>query len=358
MGYKIHTLMLVHASFRLNGRAFKRNALDLAAQQWADSADEDQQALGYFLINWLSEYEYIALHTSGSTGKPKEIHMPKTAMYTSAVRTATFFNLSAGDSALLCLPIRYIAGKMMLVRALVLGLNLDIKPPKTKLHIEKNYSFTALIPSQANALFDSLGKFKTVLIGGAPIPSELRKRIGKTYSHCVETYGMTETLTHVAARTILDADKPFKAMPGIGFSTDENGCLVIEAPYLPLSPVVTQDLVSLEGNGNFKLLGRRDWVINSGGIKIFPETLEVILAPYMKFPFFFTAMPDAELGEKLVLLAEAPASKKGTIMTIARQHLGKNKYHIPKAVVCITNFKFTSTGKLDRIASQKVAMGT
>jgi O-succinylbenzoic acid--CoA ligase len=308
-------------------------------------------------VDWLSDDEHIALHTSGSTGKPKEIQLPKTAMYESAVRTAVFFKLSEGDSALLCLPIRYIAGKMMLVRALVLGLDLDIIPPKTKLHIEKNYTFTALVPLQANASFDLLCKFKTVLIGGAPIPTELRKSIGKTHSHCIETYGMTETLTHVATRIIKDADKPFKAMPGIGFSTDENGCLVIEVPYLPLSPIVTQDIVSLEDDDTFKLLGRRDWVINSGGMKIFPEALEEILAPYMKFPFFFTTMPDEELGEKLVLLTEAPASKKAAIMTIAQQHLGTNKYHIPKAVICIAGFKYTAAGKLDRLASQKVAIG-
>tara|TARA_A100001011_G_scaffold308556_1_gene324244 strand:+ start:147 stop:1199 length:1053 start_codon:yes stop_codon:yes gene_type:complete len=349
--------MLVHSSFRLNGKAYKRNALDLAAQQWTVSSDEEQQGLGHFLVDWLSDDEHIALHTSGSTGKPKEIQLPKTAMYESAVRTAVFFKLSEGDSALLCLPIRYIAGKMMLVRALVLGLDLDIIPPKTKLHIEKNYTFAALVPLQANASFDLLCKFKTVLIGGAPIPTELRKRIGKTHSHCIETYGMTETLTHVATRTIKDADKPFKAMPGIGFSTDENGCLVIEVPYLPLSPIVTQDIVSLEHDDTFKLLGRRDWVINSGGMKIFPEALEEILAPYMKFPFFFTTMPDEELGEKLVLLTEAPASKKAAIITIAQQHLGTNKYHIPKAVICIAGFKYTTAGKLDRLASQKVAIG-
>lgn len=349
--------MLVHASFRLNGKAYKRNALDLAAQQWTVSSDEEQQGLGHFLVDWLSDDEHIALHTSGSTGKPKEIQLPKTAMYESAVRTAVFFKLSEGDSALLCLPIRYIAGKMMLVRALVLGLDLDIIPPKTKLHIEKNYTFAALVPLQANASFDLLCKFKTVLIGGAPIPTELRKSIGKTHSHCIETYGMTETLTHVATRIIKDADKPFKAMPGIGFSTDENGCLVIEVPYLPLSPIVTQDIVSLEDDDTFKLLGRRDWVINSGGMKIFPEALEEILAPYMKFPFFFTTMPDEELGEKLVLLTEAPASKKAAIMTIAQQHLGTNKYHIPKAVICIAGFKYTAAGKLDRLASQKVAIG-
>ena len=226
--------MLVHASFRLNGKAYERNALDLAAQQWTVSSDEEQQGLGHFLVDWLSDDEHITLHTSGSTGKPKEIQMPKTAMYASAVRTAAFFNLSEGDSALLCLPIRYIAGKMMLVRALVLGLHLDIIPPKTKLHIEKNYTFAALIPLQANASFDVLGRFKTVLIGGAPIPTDLRKRISKKHKHCIETYGMTETLTHVATRVVSDEVIPFRAMPGIGIATDENDCLVLEVHYVPL----------------------------------------------------------------------------------------------------------------------------
>ena len=345
--------MLVHASFRLNGKAYERNALDLAAQQWAVSSDEEQQGLGHFLVDWLSDVEHIALHTSGSTGKPKEIQMPKTAMYASAVRTAAFFNLSEGDSALLCLPIRYIAGKMMLVRALVLGLHLDIIPPKTKLHIEKNYTFAALIPLQANASFDVLGRFKTVLIGGAPIPTDLRKRISKKHKHCIETYGMTETLTHVATRVVSDAVIPFRAMPGIGIATDENDCLVLEVPYVPLSPIVTQDVVKLKDDDTFSLLGRRDWVINSGGMKIFPEALEEVLTPFIKFPFFFTALPDANLGEKLVLLAEAPTTEKAAIMAIAKQHLGANKHHVPKQVSCLDAFVRTHSGKLNRKATIK-----
>ena len=345
--------MLVHASFRLNGKAYDRIALDLAAQQWTVSSDEEQQALGYFLMDWLSDDEHIALHTSGSTGKPKEIQMPKTAMYASAGRTAAFFNLSEGDSALLCLPIRYIAGKMMLVRALVLGLHLDIIPPKTKLPIEKDYTFAALIPLQANASFDVLGRFKTVLIGGAPIPTDLHKRISKKYKHCIETYGMTETLTHVATRIVSDAVIPFRAMPGIGISTDENDCLVLEVPYVPLSPIVTQDVVRREGDDTFSLLGRRDWVINSGGMKIFPEALEEVLTPFIKFPFFFTALPDANLGEKLVLLAEAPTTEKAAIMAIAQQHMGDNKRHVPKQVICLDAFVRTYSGKLNRKATIK-----
>ena len=348
--------MLVHASFRLNGKAYNRNTLAKAALQWHNASDEEQQGLGHFLVDWLSDDEHITLNTSGSTGKPKEIQMPKTAMYASAVRTAAFFNLSEGDSALLCLPIRYIAGKMMLVRALVLGLHLDIIPPKTKLPIEKNYTFAALIPLQANASFDLLGRFKTVLIGGAPIPTDLRKRISKKHKHCIETYGMTETLTHVATRVVSDAVIPFRAMPGIGIATDENDCLVIEVPYVPLSPIVTQDVVRREGDDTFSLLGRRDWVINSGGMKIFPEALEDALTPFIKFPFFFTSVPDAELGEKLVLLVEAATTEKETILAIAQQYLGANKHHVPKAVFCTTALSYTSTGKLDRLTSRKIVL--
>ena len=345
--------MLIHNSFRLNGTKYNRNSLEMDAQQWATSSDEEKQALGHFLLNWLNDNEYIALHTSGSTGKPKEIQMPKTAMYASAVRTAAFFKISEGDSALLCLPIRYIAGKMMLVRALVLGLHLDIIPPKTKLTIEKDYTFAALISLQANASFDVLGRFKTVLIGGAPIPTDLRKRISKKYKHCIETYGMTETLTHVATRIVCDAVIPFKVMPGIGIATDKNDCLVLEVPYVPLSPIVTQDVVRREGDDTFSLLGRRDWVINSGGMKIFPETLEEVLTPFVKFPFFFTALPDADLGEKLVLLVEAPTTEKAAIMAIAQQHLGANKHHVPKQVSCLDAFVRTHSGKLDRKATIK-----
>jgi O-succinylbenzoic acid--CoA ligase len=142
-------------------------------------------------------------------------------------------------------------------------------------------------------------------------------------------------------------------MPGIGIATDENDCLVLEVPYVPLSPIVTQDVVRREGDDTFSLLGRRDWVINSGGMKIFPEALEEVLTPFIKFPFFFTALPDANLGEKLVLLAEAPTTEKAAIMAIAKQHLGANKHHVPKQVSCLDAFMRTQSGKLNRKATIK-----
>jgi O-succinylbenzoic acid--CoA ligase len=167
---------------------------------------------------------------------------------------------------------------------------------------------------------------------------------------------MTETLTHVATRAVREPELPFRAMPGIGISTDKNSCLIIEVPQLPLSPISTQDIVKLEHDNGFTLLGRRDWVINSGGVKIFPEVLEKIIAPYITFPFFFTGLPDAALGEKLVLLVEAATSEKEGIMAIAQQHLGATKHHVPKAVFCMTALCYTATGKLDRLASRKIAL--
>ena len=348
--------MLVHASFRLNGKAYNRNTLAKAALQWHNASDEELQGLGRFLMDWLSDDDHIALKTSGSTGKPKEIQMPKMAMYASAVRTAAFFKLSEGNSALLCLPIRYIAGKMMLVRALVLGMHLDIFPPKTKLSFEKKYDFAALIPLQANASFDLLGKIKTILIGGAPIPHDLRKRISKSYKHCVETYGMTETLTHVATRTVSDPVLPFRAMPGIGISTDKKGCLIIEVPHVPLSPIRTQDIVKLEDDSAFTLLGRRDWVINSGGKKIFPEQLEEKLSAVLEIPFFFAGIPDHKLGEQLVLVVESNTKNKMRYLEIATKILSTDKHHVPKAVFCVDAFAYTPSGKLDRAGTKAMAI--
>jgi O-succinylbenzoic acid--CoA ligase len=164
---------------------------------------------------------------------------------------------------------------------------------------------------------------------------------------------MTETLTHVATRIVSDVVIPFRAMPEIGISTDENDCLVLEVPYVPISPIITQDVVRLEGDDTFSLLGRRDWVINSGGMKIFPEALEEIMTPHIKFPFFFAALPDVDLGEKLVMLVETPTTKKAAIMAIAQQHLGANKHHVPRQIICLDAFVRTHSGKLDRKATIK-----
>ena len=346
--------MQFHPKFRLNGKAYSQDSLLVAAKKWQSSGDHEQKQLGMFMEEWLYGNDSLTLHTSGSTGTPKPLLVSKKSMQASAERTAAFFELSPGDTALLCLPIRYIAGKMMLVRALVIGLELDVIPSKTLLDLKgKTYDFAALIPLQVNASFELLGNLKKILIGGAPIPTELRKALAKKYPHCVETYGMTETLTHVATRFVCYPTVPFRAMPGIKINVDHDSCLQIMAPYISSSPICTNDVVELLDNRSFILIGRRDFVINSGGRKIFPEQLEEKLSVQLRIPFFFTGIPDVELGEKLVLVVEGGTKEKQLGLKTATELLGADKHLVPKDVVCLDTFVFTRTGKLDRIATLK-----
>ena len=346
--------MELHPQFRLNGTAYSNDSLLAAANKWQSAADSEQKELGLFLEAWLTETDTLTIHTSGSTGTPKKMEVSKTAMRASAKRTAAFFELAPGDTALLCLPIQYIAGKMMLVRAMVIGLDLDLISPKTALQLQgKKYDFAALIPLQASASFELLGSLKTILIGGAQIAVALRKALAKKHPHCIETYGMTETLTHVATRPVSDPPVPFVAMPDIGIAVDSDSCLVLTVPYISKIPIGTNDAVELVTERSFHLLGRRDFVINSGGKKIFPEQLEEKLADFLDSPFFFAGVPDAALGERLVLILAGDSKEKQAAMEIATQVLGADKHHVPKEVVRVDAFVHTQTGKLDRIATLK-----
>lgn len=346
--------MQFHPKFRLDGKAYSQDSLLVAAKKWQSSGDNEQKQLGMFMEEWLDGNDSLTLHTSGSTGTPKQLLVSKKSMQASAERTAAFFELSPGDTALLCLPTHYIAGKMMLVRALVIGLELDVIPSKSLLDLKgKTYDFAALIPLQVNASFDLLGNLKKILIGGAPIPTELRKALAKKYPHCVETYGMTETLTHVATRFVCYPTVPFRAMPGIKINVDHDSCLQIMAPYISSSPICTNDVVELLDNQSFILIGRRDFVINSGGRKIFPEQLEEKLSVQLRIPFFFTGIPDVELGEKLVLVVEGGIKEKQLGLKTATKLLGADKHLVPKDVLCLDTFVLTRTGKLNRIATLK-----
>jgi O-succinylbenzoic acid--CoA ligase len=347
--------MEIHATFRLNGKAYTTKSLRAAAQIWSADQDEETQQLGRFIVEWLSDKTSLELRTSGSTGAPKIIELPKTAFVASAKQTAAFFNLNAGATALLCLPLAYVAGKMMLVRAMVLGLALDMIPPKTKLSLgAKTYAFGALIPLQAQHNLKQLHQIKTLLIGGAPINISLRKELAAIHDNCVETYGMTETLTHIATRPVLHSTTPFVALPGVTLRINKANCLVIKVPYIMSTPITTQDVVQMHDAHSFSLLGRLDWVINSGGKKIFPEQLEEKLAEVVSVPFFFCGIPDDTLGEKLVLLVETGTTEKNRIMQVVANVFTADKHHIPKAVYCVDAFVYTPSGKLDRMGTKAV----
>ena len=347
----------IHPQFRLNGTAYTAETLLVAAQKWNSDEDRELRELAQFVTDWCSEKTYMTLQTSGSSGQPKTIVLPKTAFEASVLQTGQFFNLSAGDSALLCLPLRYVAGKMMLLRAMVLGLALDRIPPKTVLSFRnKVYDFGALIPLQAQHNLDKLEQIKTLLIGGASISPALRKKL-TTHPNCVETYGMTETLTHIATRPVKLSPVPFQALPQIELETTADRCLVIKAPYITKTPIATHDVVRMHGPNSFALLGRLDWVINSGGLKIFPEQLEEKLAEVLTVPFFFAGLADDTLGEKLALLVETDTTEKNRIMQVVDNVFTTDKHHIPKEVICVPSFSYTATGKLDRKKTKVVAVG-
>lgn len=347
--------MELHPKFRLNGKAYTRKSLLDAAKNWTKDSDAAQNALGTFLVDWLSDGKTMLLQTSGSTGTPKTLNISKAAMCASAERTGTFFKLSPGSTAVLCLPVAYIAGKMMVVRALVLGLDLDIIAPKTKLNLQgKTYDFTALIPLQAAENLHQIPQIKTVLIGGAPIAESLRKKIYETHPNCVETYGMTETLTHVATRPVTHPTPPFTAMPDVSISLDSENCLTLNVPYISKEPIHTNDVVEQVGGNSFHLVGRRDFVINSGGKKIFPEQLEERLHPHLNTPFFFTGTTDAKLGEKLTLILEGTAKDLAQALEIVTTVLGNDKHYVPKAVFFVDAFLYTPSGKLDRKRTKRL----
>jgi len=301
-----------------------------------------------FISEWLAPKETVELQTSGSTGNPKKIVVQKKCMINSAQLTGARFGLSAGDSALLCLPMKYIAAKMMVVRALELGLELKVVEPSRTINVSAD--FVAMVPMQLENSLDQLDRFKTIIVGGSPVTESLIKKIQNTKSEIYETYGMTETVTHVAVKPLNGRHKSqyFAALDGVSFEIDPRGCLVINAPELNPEPVVTNDVVKLVSATSFKWLGRFDNVINSGGIKMHPEIIEKKLEPSIPNRRYFVAgVPDKELGQKLVLIVE------GDFMDISFNQIPK--YEQPREVIFKSIFPETESGKIDRNFLGKLA---
>lgn len=294
-------------------------------------------------MDWLDDSETIQLMTSGTTGEPKLITLEKQAMVHSAIATANFFDLHPGNKALLCLPTRYIAGKMMLVRAFTIGLELDIMPSSSHLDnlLPQNvYDFVALVPMQAQQSLSKLNQFKKIIIGGAPVSTVLSEALQNIKGEAYETYGMTETITHIAARKI---DEPtFKVLPNITIATDDRNCLIISAPDISSTPIVTNDIVEISNKNEFKWLGRFDNVINSAGVKLFPEQIAAKLASGISQRFFIAGVSDETLGQKVVLVIEG--EEYNFDKTIFKN---LDKYEQPKEIHFVPNFYMTETNKIN-----------
>ncbi len=271
-------------------------------------------------------------------------------MVHSALTTGNLFELQPKDRALLCLPATTIAGKMMLIRAMMLGLHLESIPPKKTLQINtrKVYHFAAMIPMQLQNNLAKLGNIETIIVGGAPVSKDLRKTIQTLKPTVFETYGMTETVSHIAVKQlnnfIKEATNPyFQVLPGVKISQDDRECLVIDAKNISDGIIVTNDVVKIHSSTTFEWLGRVDYVINSGGVKIHPEVVENILATQIDSRFFIASLPDDELGERVILIIEDENRR-----ITNEVFLDLDKHQVPKEIFFLKHFKETHSGKIQR----------
>ncbi len=254
-----------------------------------------QIQIGEFIAEWLNGHDAIQVKTSGSTGIPKIIELSKQSMICSAQRTIRFFGLKPFSRALLCLPASYIAGRMMIVRAFVGEWDIHFKQP-SHLRFDDGdcYDMAAMVPLQVEELLAigyDLTPLGTVIIGGAACSQSLRSALSKF--NVWETYGMTETVSHIALRKM--GDEWFVPLEDVRLSVDRRHCLCIHAPGITREPVGTNDVVELLPDGRFRFLGRTDHVINSGGIKFFPEQIEQKIASCLSVSFVIIGVPDGLL---------------------------------------------------------------
>lgn len=333
-----------HASFKLNGIFYDNLGLSTLADRYIKVGEGFQEPIGLFIHQWIDSNSDITLQTSGSTGTPKKILMSKQAMVNSAIATGDYFKLRPGNSALSCLPYSYIAAKMMFVRAYVLGLELEVvEPSSTPLKsVSKSYDFCAMVPLQLENSIQHLHQIKTLIVGGAKLSNTLRIKLNNSSANCYETFGMTETVSHIAVKKIRSTLSFFEVFPSVSIKVDSRSCLSIEAPELVSTPIQTNDIVKLISKTSFEWIGRYDSIINSGGIKISPEQLEQQLEGFIEERFFVSSLKDDKLGKVVVMVIErlSPYDTLNfdTIDPIKR----------PKHVYYIDQFKETLSGKIKR----------
>ncbi|MBL7473400.1 AMP-binding protein [Robertkochia sediminum] len=347
----------LHLRFKLNGHYFSREELMEVAYSFVKEGKPYEKVIGNFLMDWLDHHDYVEVKTSGSTAKPKRLKVKKQFMVNSALASGDFFRIAPGDKALHCLPADYIAGKMMLVRAMMLGLEIDTVDPEANplRKAEKVYDFCAMTPMQLRASLGELDHVKNLIVGGAPVSRGLIAEIQDRDTRVFETYGMTETVTHIAARPLnyfRDVNEIqqsfFRVLPGIKVSTDDRGCLVIDAPEITEETIVTNDLVDLKEGNRFEWLGRMDNLVNSGGIKLIPELIEEKFASVLNKRFFLCGMPDEVLGDKLVMLIEDKHPEEEAYWEALRSVKGLGKYEMPKQLFFVDHFEETENGKIIR----------
>ncbi|WP_457611043.1 AMP-binding protein [Lutibacter sp.] len=382
-----------HKDFKLQGKSF--SSIEELINFSKKTLDIE---VAIFLRQWFNDSLFIEVKTSGSTGKPKVVKLQKTHMENSAKATGEYFKLPKATSVLLCMSPNYIAGKMMLVRALTLGWHLDIVKPTSKplKNTNKQYDFSAMVPMQLHNSLNELYQIKKLIVGGGVVPDELLDKIQNVDTAVFATYGMTETITHIAVKkinkfknVIISGTKQFainkkitsvnpllrndvissetkqshyKVLPKISISIDKRGCLVIDAPNISNEKVITNDLVTLISEKEFKWLGRFDTIINSGGVKLIPEQIEEKISKIVSQRFFVAGIKDEVLGEKLILIIEKLVTEQSQsekmILNSLKNLQSLAKYEIPKEIYFLKEFIETETKKINRKETLKMIKNT
>ena len=317
--------------------------------------------LDEFVSDWQSDSPTLLVHTSGSTGKPKPMLVEKRRMEASARITCGFLGLRAGDTALLCMPLDFIAGKMVVVRSLVWGLQLvAVEPSGHPLKgLTESPTFAAMVPMQVyNSLKVEeerrlLRDIKHLIIGGGAVNSDMAEELRDFPNAVWSTYGMTETLSHIALRRLsgAEASEWYEPFDGVGVTTSADGCLVIDAPAVCAQPLVTNDIAEIAPDGRrFRIRGRRDNVVCSGGLKLQIEEMEARLQPHLNVPYMISKRPDDKFGEAVVLLAVTDDME--SVCEVCRKHMPR--YEQPRYFLAVSELPMTPTGKPARAEAMKL----
>lgn len=330
-----------------------------------------------FLEEWNNSSDSVLVHTSGSTGEPKPMMVQKARMLASARITCNFLGLREGDRALLCMPLDYIAGKMMVVRSIERKMELiSVKPSSHPLAglKEQCFDLIAMVPYQVHCSVqvpqerEILMNCKHLIIGGGAISDELQKEL-KDFPNAVwSTYGMTETLSHIALRRLNGPRRSewYTPFENVRIGTDKDACLWIDAPLIHDGVLQTNDIAELNsdertGRAVFKIIGRKDNVICSGGIKLQIEQIEQALKPYIKVPFCVSRRKDEKFGEIAILLVEnqndnpSETSSEISLDTLEKAVDSLEKYSRPKEIILVKEIPLTGTGKIDRASAERLA---
>lgn len=307
-----------------------------------------------FIHQWFDDSPYIIAHTSGSTGTPKEIRLLKSDMVASALSTNEFFGIKSSSKLLCPLSADYIAGKMMIVRAIVSGAQLWMEVPSNT-PIQRHYGqidLIAVVPSQLNHILTDnsiMSQVQNILVGGAQLPSDSARQIIDAGINAYVSYGMTETCSHVALRKIVNqTDEIYEAMPDVYFSCDQRDCLIIHSDIRSFKELLTNDIVKLIDERHFVWIGRVDNVINSGGIKIYPEDVEQQIQSLLpaEIEYYIAKSTDEKWGEVPVLVISKEVGDKDNLLNAIRNRV-KLKAQRPARII-VAEIEHTSSGKIIR----------